>query len=863
MTSSFQTIVGKPRDDIPDYSIDNYESTEADLTKSVNDQITRNQGDTREFYARMATIQKELAERPLNLLGELAQFSKSAQGAMRAFEERREAQSKINEAMLYLDSNSSALRRNAEGKLNLENARFNSDLLNENTEEAANFLRVRNAALPEDIGLEQLLANFKNNGYGARLQFINENGGQDITDIQEYVELHNAADELMVTALLMQAKELGIDTNSRKFRKAFYEKMYPDLVQRRNNNVAEFKGRANRQYKQNRDIRLDNIIKDTVSPVAWNNKTNSYDNPIDADNLVDIIYEEHGGDRNKQFKRSDALSYLIEAVAKDVSSVNPTFSLHHLEYLIETAEYSHQGQKDANGIAKKTTIENSNFRGKDGYSTLLNNVKSQLAERDLRDIRTEKTNAQGELDLFKKNNPGYDDAQLEAKLIELDKKYQKIDVRELQTGSGTVTNGGEYSSAGQPDEFLNYKDTLQSRYNPKNSVEKVYDPKKDIEVTRAYEAFKAELKNRVDQGLDADEEAVKIYDAVEAKLLAGGFKGTLIEQRKGIKADARDIDNDRQVVLADVNKAMNNGEVNSLFEQQALGDLKRHYLYGEKFPNYFNRVSEGTGINAREYALNRLKATGGLNPDGSIAKPPTTEVEGTLADGVTPNIIMIDEQYGLTKKDRNYLGVKPYYGKTNSFFLNNPEEVAKVLNSVRIKGNKLGTYKTAFGRFTKNNGDELTVEQILTFANRGADNFGIYGLDADSIKDALKGGAISKDAIFDENTQSLIVMELIRERANRTNSIQGALVQAIKGGKETVYAEDENEGNWNVLTRLNEEEKEIILTAFPALRGIPANQLQNLNQAVIKAIADGTIEAEEAAEEERLRKERNTIIATP
>ena len=863
MTSSFQTIVGKPRDDIPDYSVDNYESTEADLTKSVNDQITRNQGDTREFYARMATIQKELAERPLNLLGELAQFSKSAQGAMRAFEERREAQSKINEAMLYLDSNSSALRRNAEGKLNFENAKFNSDLLNENTEEAANFLRVRNAALPEDIGLEQLLANFKNNGYGARLQFINENGGQDITDIQEYVELHNAADELMVTALLMQAKELGIDTNSRKFRKAFYEKMYPDLVKRRDNNVAEFKGRANRQFKQNRDIRLNNIIKDTVSPVAWNNKTNSYDNPIDADNLVDIIYEEHGGDRNKQFKRSDALSYLIEAVAKDVGSVNPTFSIHHLEYLIETAEYSHQGQKDANGIAKKTTIENSNFRGKDGYSTLLNNVKSQLAERDLRDIRTEKTNAQGELDLFKKNNPGYDDAQLEAKLIELDKKYQKIDVRELQTGSGTVTNGGEYSSAGQPDEFLNYKDTLQSRYNPKNSVEKVYDPKKDIEVTRAYEAFKAELKNRVDQGLDANEEAVKIYDAVEAKLLAGGFKGTLIEQRKGIKADAKDIENDRQVVLADVNKAMNNGEVNSLFEQQALGDLKRHYLYGEKFPNYFNRVSEGTGINAREYALNRLKATGGLNADGSIAKPPTTEVEGTLADGVTPNIIMIDEQYGLSKKDRNYLGVKPYYGKTNSFFLNNPEEVAKVLNSVRIKGNKLGTYKTAFGRFTRNNGDELTVEQVLTFANRGADNFGIYGLDADAIKDALKGGVISKDAIFDENTQSLIVMELIRERANRTNSIQGALVQAIKGGKETVYAEDENEGNWNVLTRLNEEEKEIILTAFPALRDIPANQLQNLNQAVIKAIADGTIEAEEAAEEEKRRKLREPFLTTP
>ena len=857
MTSSFQTIVGKPRDDIPDYSIDNYESTEADLTQSVNDQITKNQGDTREFYARMATIQKELAERPLTILKDLADFSKSAQGTMRVFEERKEAQSKINEAMLYLDSNSSALRRNAEGKLNLENAKFNSDLLNENTEEAANFLRVRNASLPEDIGLEQLLANFKNNAYGARLQFINENGGQDITDIEEYVQLHNAADELMVTALLMQAKELRIDTNSRKFRKAFYEKMYPDLVRRRDNNVAEFKGRANRQFKQNRDIRLNNIIKDTVSPVKWNSETDSYDNPIDADNLVDIIYEEHGGDRNKQFKRSDALAYLIEAVAKDVKSTNPTFSIHHLEYLIETAEYSHQGQKDANGIAKKTTIENSNFRGKDGYATLLSDVRSNLADRDLRDIRAEETNAQGELDLFKKNNPGYDNAQLEAKLIELDKKYTKIDVRKLQTGSGTITNGGEYSSAGKPDDLINYKTKLQDAYNAKGGQD--YDPRKDLEVQRAFEAFKGELKNRVDQGLDLQEEAIKLFPSILEKLEEGGYKGTLIEQRNGIRANSQDIENDRQVVLADVNKAMNNGEPNSLFEKQAIGDLKRHYLYGEKFPQYFRRITEGTGINVREYALNRLKATGGLNPDGSIAKPPTINQEGVLADGKTPNFVMIDEQYGLTKEDRNYLGVKPYYGKTNSFFLNNPQEVAKVLNSLRIKGNKLGTYKTGFGRFTKSNGDQLTVEQILTFANRGADNFGIYGLNADAINDAIKGGAIKLDAIFDENTQSLIVFEMLRERANRTNSIQGALVQAIKGGKETVYAEDENISNWNVLVRLDEEEKEIILTAFPALRDIPANQLQNLNKAVIEAIADGTIKKEE--EQER-QKTLDKIIPT-
>ena len=60
MTSSFGTIVGRERDKIPGYGIDNYAATEADLTTEVNNQITRNQDDTRRFYDEMAQIQKLL-----------------------------------------------------------------------------------------------------------------------------------------------------------------------------------------------------------------------------------------------------------------------------------------------------------------------------------------------------------------------------------------------------------------------------------------------------------------------------------------------------------------------------------------------------------------------------------------------------------------------------------------------------------------------------------------------------------------------------------------------------------------------------------------------------------------------------------
>ena len=113
MTSSFGTIVGRERDKIPGYGIDNYAATEADLTNAVNDQITRNQEDTRRFYGEMAQIQKTIAETPLQNLQALATFSQSAGQAIRVYQQRQEAQEKINEAMDFLDKNSSATLRDA------------------------------------------------------------------------------------------------------------------------------------------------------------------------------------------------------------------------------------------------------------------------------------------------------------------------------------------------------------------------------------------------------------------------------------------------------------------------------------------------------------------------------------------------------------------------------------------------------------------------------------------------------------------------------------------------------------------------------------------------------------------------------
>ena len=158
MTSSFGTIVGRERDKIPGYGIDNYAATEADLTNAVNDQITRNQEDTRRFYDEMAQIQKTIAETPLQNLQALAGFSQTASQAIKVYKQRQEAQQLINEAMDFLDKNSSATLRDKEGNLNLQQALFTNQVAQDyirGDEDAGDLIRGLAAETPQGIGIKQ------------------------------------------------------------------------------------------------------------------------------------------------------------------------------------------------------------------------------------------------------------------------------------------------------------------------------------------------------------------------------------------------------------------------------------------------------------------------------------------------------------------------------------------------------------------------------------------------------------------------------------------------------------------------------------------------------------------------------------
>ena len=207
---------------------------------------------------------------------------------------------------------------------------------------------------------------------------------------------------------------------------------------------------------------------------------------------------------------------------------------------------------------------------------------------------------------------------------------------------------------------------------------------------------------------------------------------------------------------------------------------------------------------------------------------------------------MVDKQYGLTKKELNEFEVKPHLTKTNTKLLQDPELAEKVLIGFRKDGNELGTYQPAIG-FGRKNGDKLTVGQVIELAGRGGSNWGIYGFSSQEIMEATKSGVIKKDALFNEETQSQMVFELLRQRSNRTNSIRGAIIQAKKGGEETIFEGDEDIGRWDRLVDMDANEIRATLNTFPMLRDMPMNQFQNLTAGVILNI-EKIIKEEEAKE---------------
>ena len=97
MTSSFSNLIVTERDRIPDISVSNYTSTEANMEEAVNKQIDTNIADQERFFKELGDIEALKAQNFFDNLDSLNQLV----GRVSEFQQAREKNREARELLQY------------------------------------------------------------------------------------------------------------------------------------------------------------------------------------------------------------------------------------------------------------------------------------------------------------------------------------------------------------------------------------------------------------------------------------------------------------------------------------------------------------------------------------------------------------------------------------------------------------------------------------------------------------------------------------------------------------------------------------------------------------------------------------------
>ena len=824
MTSSFGNVIGTPRDRLPETG-DNYARVDPDLTDAVNDEITKQQADTQEFYNQMVEIEK-LKQKNFNdnlrgiadLLGTANKFKQTLDADKEGREQLRDARDLYNNRIKatefenalkrgeVLDAEDTAFLLEARKKDRKLQQLLNTKFLTNTEEVSIKELKRKDEVIVGGLGTYALNANLKDKPTTVEAEEVVDRGMQ-----------------AAVANLFINAKRLGLNVKSREFRMYFTRELYPKLAEKRKSLLNAWENDNFRTFESKRVERTDKYIATELTTAANNYKV---DDPNTIVNLNDEnvgLLTRLGFDFTDKFKTpKDGINYLVDRVV--ALADNGDISQYELEFFMQHARFKHSdGRKELvtfKDLGNKSdqsrwgnALENAKKKLNINESEIRTNISTTL-EAEARERR--KANPDGELtDRDREEIISMGTQMAKAQGIAINNSYIPRGI----LGDETVAASGQSYDAkvGKADPILAKVNLKQNWVRAKQQAGLNVTTISTIEGFEADRAF-GDLTKQVEDLLSKDknmtvETAItKVLPKIEEDL----FTGTKYKDKYDflLRITGADIKADRVTVSKDLNAALKNTGFNSIHEKQALQTYAKNLDDGKfgQIPEYFTDIVRTLGITPREYALSRLEATGGLDKFGNIVKNPL-------------------EKYALTKEDRDNLLSFPNATK-NINVLNGDDNVTKEAEMLKIFHDAAGNPKDDVYLAPPNfvnyrsrvNGDQLTVGQLYALAKKGADKFGRYAFSTQEFIEIVDRAGVDKNAVFNEDTQSFMVLGLLRLQANKSNDIVGAIT--------------EGRNDWKRLTNLNIQEQEAVLQFFPNLRGMPNNQFQNLQADVAKAILD-------------------------
>ena len=824
MTSSFGNIIGTQRDEIPKPVIPNYAQTEPNLEKAVNDEITKNQADLKQFGEELAQIAELKANNFFDnlsglesLVGKVSQFAQ----AREANREARETRKKFKEM-------------SAESKQRVLDYQFRL----QDADEAEREALLRELANEDRLAFELLKAQYFPDVKELDFQetkdrfnsLVSSSYNTNIEDNAIY-EQNTEADadlisengiELVLTNFYLELARKGVDINSGQVQRYVNRTLLPKLIKERENALRTWNQGSYNRYEKRRDADITNRFVDAVNSSEAVTTTDAA-----GQSVTTIQY-------NGIFDAADGEGGLFEIAMKKLGLPNKAAAVEYFANLATNPAVA--SRLDPGGILyflnEATFIDsrtgdtvqgyiNSSFSTESirrGNVNLLNDLIDKLIQSDDAAYKSINLRFSNQVTEFKKANGGK--ISLGQLAVFESEYYKELEQAGLSTDLGTPSflTGDETSTQGNESYSVRVgqSNALSSMMDFKKDWEQLLKDEKDpfpnldqVQVL-AIPGAEAELTKRVYQTME--EENINIqqafarhYDNVLNDLAAGKFDITSDVLRI---TSPTDIENDINSFKSNTSEWLNNEVPNSVFEKRGLMQYIKYKdgKFKGAFPTYLEKIAQANGMTGREYAIARLRAMGLLSDNNKFAENPEDLLE-------------------LSDEDKKFLFLNSNATK-NLMLLNTTDDDRSnekaMLDSLKIKGRTVEYFegKGFVSSFLDNIGSGQTirtVQEVYDLAKKGkATNFGLYGFSAEELIAAVDSGAISLDADFDENTQSLAAVELVRVQANNSNSIMGALTEADK--------------DWRRLANLNEIEKAAVLRFFPNLRNMPMNQFQNLQQ---------------------------------
>ena len=234
MTSSFQNVVGTPRDAVPDISKTNYLETAPDMTEAVNKQIDDNIRDTKQFFDQMVELEELAASKFSkrlsaieNIIGTVGQIKKKREA------DEADGFGKIVTGLIE-DEIISGSKEYTESKNELDTQLATAtDTINKDKDlDEQTKLEYRFGTPTEEI-FDRRNKDFIKERYGNKTVLVGDilrgNGSLDSTTGAEHLEFERKALLSFYRNVGFDAKQLGYDPTDPRFIKQLIKLTAPQV----------------------------------------------------------------------------------------------------------------------------------------------------------------------------------------------------------------------------------------------------------------------------------------------------------------------------------------------------------------------------------------------------------------------------------------------------------------------------------------------------------------------------------------------------------------------------------------------------------------------------------------------------------